>query len=103
MVTVNVDTQDMLINGKVWEVLGNHLLLEIMNSIVEKVYIKFHDTLVGRNAMLSDHFDGQLVLHNCKNVMQIYHYVKVPSYLASNEPVFHLWCSGHLPNRKHKI
>ena len=52
MVTVNVDIQDMLINGQVGEVVG----FEIMNSIVKKVYLKFQNPLVGRNAMLSDHF-----------------------------------------------
>ena len=55
MVTVNVDIQNMLINGKIREVTG----FEIMNSIVEKVYIKFQDSLVGRNSMLSDHFAQQ--------------------------------------------
>ena len=30
-----------------------------MNSIVKKVYLKFQDPLVGRNAMLSDHFAQQ--------------------------------------------
>ena len=52
MVTVNVDIQDMLINGQVGEVVG----FEIMNSIVKKVYLKFQNPLVGKNAMLSDHF-----------------------------------------------
>ena len=52
MVTVNVDIQDMLINGQVGEVVG----FEIMNSIVKKVYLTFQNPLVGRNAMLSDHF-----------------------------------------------
>ena len=55
MVTVNVDIQNMLINGQIREVAG----FEIMNSIVEKVYIKFQDSLVGRNSMLSDHFAQQ--------------------------------------------
>ena len=55
MVTVNVDTQDMLINGQVGEVAG----FEIMNSIVKKVYLKFQDPLVGRNAMFSDRFAQQ--------------------------------------------
>ena len=52
MVTVNVDIQDMLINGQIGEVAG----FEIMSSIAKKVYVKFQDPLVGRNAMLSDHF-----------------------------------------------
>ena len=30
-----------------------------MNSIVKKVYLKFQDPLIGRNAMLSDHFPQQ--------------------------------------------
>ena len=37
MVTVNVDIQDMLINGQIGEVAG----FEIMSSIEEKVYSKF--------------------------------------------------------------
>ena len=48
MVTVNVDIQDILINGQVGEVVG----FKIKNSIV---YLKFSDPLVGRYAMLSDH------------------------------------------------
>ena len=43
MVTINVDIQDMLTNGQVGEVVG----FEIKNSIVKKVYVKFHDPLVG--------------------------------------------------------
>ena len=64
MVTVNVYMEDMLINWEVWEVLG----FEIMNSIVKKVYLKFQDPLVGRNAMLSDHFAQQnyfILLQKC--------------------------------------
>ena len=30
-----------------------------MNSIVKNVYLKFQDPLIGRNAMLSDHFPQQ--------------------------------------------
>ena len=45
----------MFINGQIGEVAG----FEIMNSIVKKVYLKFQDPLVGRNAMLSDHFAQQ--------------------------------------------
>ena len=51
MVTVNVDIQDMLLNGQIGEVAG----FEIMNSIVKKFCLKFQDPLVGRTAMLSDH------------------------------------------------
>ena len=52
MVTVNVDMQDMLINKQIGEVAD----FEIMESIVKKVYLKFQDPAVGRNAMLYDHF-----------------------------------------------
>ena len=45
----------MFINGQIGEVAG----FEIMNSIVKKVYLKFQDPLVGRNAMSSDHFAQQ--------------------------------------------
>ena len=45
----------MFINGPTGEVAG----FEIMNSIVKKVYLKFQDPLVGRNAILSDHFAQQ--------------------------------------------
>ena len=55
MITVNVDIQNMLINGKVEEVAE----FEIMSSIIKKVYLKFQDLLVGRNAMSSDHFPQQ--------------------------------------------
>ena len=41
MVTVNVDIQDMLINGQVGEVVG----FEIKNSIVKKIFLKFQDIL----------------------------------------------------------
>ena len=51
MVTVKVDLQDMLNSRQVGEVAG----FEVMNSIVKKVYRKFQDPLIGRNAMLSDH------------------------------------------------
>ena len=52
MVTVNVDMQDMPINGQIGEVAD----FEIMDSIVKKVYLKFQDPVVGKNAMLYDHF-----------------------------------------------
>ena len=45
----------MLINGQVGEVAG----FEIKNSIVKIVYLKFQDPLVGRNALLPDHFARQ--------------------------------------------
>ena len=45
----------MLINGQIGEVAG----FEIMNSIVKKVYLKFQDPLVARNALMSDHFAQQ--------------------------------------------
>ena len=55
MATVNFGIQDMLINGQIGEVVG----FEIMNSILKKVYLKFQDTLVERNRILSDHFAQQ--------------------------------------------
>ena len=54
----------MLIHGQIGEV----ACFEIMNSIVKKVYLKFQDPLVGRNAMLSDHFSQQ----NCFVPLQKY-------------------------------
>ena len=45
----------MLINGQIGEV----ACFEIMNSIVKIFFLKFQDPLVGRNAMLSDHFAQQ--------------------------------------------
>ena len=42
MVTVNVDMQNMPLNRQIGEMTG----FEIMNSIVEKVYLKFQDPLV---------------------------------------------------------
>ena len=56
MATVNFGIQDMLINGQIGEVVG----FEIMNSILKKVYLKFQDTLVERNTILSDHFAQQI-------------------------------------------
>ena len=56
MVTVNVDIQDMLINGQIGEVAG----FEIMNSIVKKVNVQFQDPLVWRNATSDD-----FALQNC--------------------------------------
>ena len=55
MVTVNVDMQDMLINGQIGEVAD----FEIMDSIVKKVYLKFQDPVLGKNAMLYHHFAQQ--------------------------------------------
>ena len=55
MVTINIDIQDMLINGQVGEV----ALFEVMNSIVRKVHLKFQNPLVGRNIILYDHFTRQ--------------------------------------------
>ena len=53
VVTVNDDIQHTLINGKIGEVVG----FKITNSIVKNV--QDQDPLVGRNAMLSDHFAQQ--------------------------------------------
>ena len=50
VVTVNVGKQNMVINWQVGEVAG----FEILNSIVKKVYLIFHDPLVGKNAIMSD-------------------------------------------------
>ena len=91
MVTVNVDIQDMLINGQVIEVVR----FEIKSRIVKKVYLKFQDPLVGRNAMLSDRFAQQnyfVPLH----VIHKYQYVKALSHLASSKRNFHLCCHGHV-------
>ena len=55
IVTVNVDMQDMLINGQIGEVAD----FEIMDSIVKKVYLKFQDPVLGKNAMLYHHFAQQ--------------------------------------------
>ena len=55
IVTVNVDIQDMLINGQAREEIG----FEIMNSIVKKDYFEFQYPLVGRDGMLSNHFAKQ--------------------------------------------
>ena len=97
MVTVNVEKKkDMLINGQVGEVVG----FQIMNSIVKKVYLKFQDPLVGRNAMSSTIFLNKIVLYHYKNVMQIYKYVKAPPHLASKEQNFHLCCHEHVPLHK---
>ena len=55
MVTINVDIQDMFINGQVGEV----AVFKIMNSIVRKVHLKFQNPLVGRNTILYDYFARQ--------------------------------------------
>ena len=71
MVTVKVDMQDMLINGQVGEVAG----FKIMKSIVKKVYLKFQDPLVERDAILFDHFAQQncfVPLQNCDADIPIY-------------------------------
>ena len=55
MVTFNIDIEHTLINGQIGEVAG----FEIINSTVEKVYLKCMGPLVGRNVILSDHFAQQ--------------------------------------------
>ena len=55
MVTVNFDIQDMFINGQVGEVAR----FGIMSSTVNKSLSKFHDLLVGKNAISSDQFAQQ--------------------------------------------
>ena len=47
MITVNIDIQDRLINGQVGKVFG----FEIVDNIVKRLYITFHNDEVGRKAM----------------------------------------------------
>ena len=93
MVTVNVDIQDMLINGQIGEVAG----FEIMNSIVKKFCLKFQDPLVGRTECCLTILLNKIVLYHYKNVMQIYQFVNAPYHLASSEHNFHLCYHGHVP------
>ena len=64
MVTVNVDIEDMLINGQVGEVEG----FEIMNNIVKKSLSQALRSFSWRNAILSDHFTQE----NCFVPLQKY-------------------------------
>ena len=77
MVTVNVDMQDMLTNKQIGEVAD----FEIMESIVKKVYLKFQDPAVGRNAILYDHFAQQ----NCFVPLQTC-YADIPVCKGSISP-----------------
>ena len=95
MVTVNVDIQDMLINGQIGEVAG----FEIMNSTVKKVCLKFQDPLVGRNAMLSDHFAQQncfVPLQKCDADIPICKGSISPSTKRTQFPTMFSWaCTIH--------
>ena len=52
MVTVDIDIRDKLIDRQVGKISG----FEIVDYIVKRIYIKFHDDLVGREAMSLDSF-----------------------------------------------
>ena len=92
MVTVNVDIQDMLINGQGGEVVR----FEIKNSIVKKVYLEFQDPLVGRNALLSDPFAQQncfVPLQKCDGNISICKGSIPPSIKRTQFPLMLSWAS----------
>ena len=77
---------------------------EIVNSIIKKVYLKFQDSLEGKNIMSSDDFAQQ----NCFVLLQKYDADTPickgsPSHLASNEHNFHLCCHWHVLYIKYKF
>ena len=51
MLTINLDIQDCLINGQVWEVFH----IYIIQNCVQKVYIKFSDLPPGLKATTTNH------------------------------------------------
>ena len=95
MVTVNVDIQDMLLNGQIGEVAG----FEIMNSIVKKFCLKFQDPLVGRTAMLSDHSAQQncfVPLQKCDADIPVCKCSISPSIKRTQFPLMLSWaCTIH--------
>ena len=68
-----------------------------MNSIAKNVYLKFQDPLLGRKAILSDHFAQQncfLPLQKCDTDIPIR---KGSISTSINERKFHLCCHGNAP------
>ena len=52
MITVKIDIKDRLINGQVGEVFG----FQIVDNIINEIYIKFQDPQIGRKVMMSNEF-----------------------------------------------
>ena len=72
---------------------------EVKNSIVQNVYLKFQDPLVGGNAMLSDHFAQQncfVPLQKCDADISIFKGSLSPSIKPKQFPLMLSWaCNIH--------
>ena len=95
MITVNIDIQDRLINGQVGKVFG----FEIVDNIVKRLYITFHNDEVGRKAMSLNCFcfqNGLVPVENVDAEIPIVKGTLCPTFKRTQFPLALSWaCTIH--------